>query len=117
MATAELKPSQAAGRKIDTERAAEMAMIYFQDLFPNQPVSSVALEEVEFSDNEYLWLIASSHHAKAVGSQMPRRAGVLRPRVRVGRLAGKTVVAGGKKIITCDCAAQPRRQPLAAQFG
>lgn len=65
MATAELKLAETLGRKIDAKRAAQLALKYFHDLFPNEQGANMALEEVEFSEDEKFWLITLSHHVKA----------------------------------------------------
>jgi hypothetical protein len=57
MATAELKQPKASKEKIDAKQAARLALEYFNELFPNAAVSNVALEEVEFSDEDNCWLI------------------------------------------------------------
>jgi hypothetical protein len=57
MATAELKQPKTSRRKIDAKVAAKLALEYFNELFPNAAVSNVALEEVEFLEEENCWLI------------------------------------------------------------
>ena len=57
MATAELKQPKTSREKIDAKQAARLALEYFNELFPNALVSNVALEEVEFFEEENCWLI------------------------------------------------------------
>jgi len=57
MATAELKQPKSPGRKLDAKQAARLALDYYNELFPNAAVSNVALEEVEFLEEENCWLI------------------------------------------------------------
>lgn len=71
MATAELKPVQAASRKIDAKRAAQQALKYLQDVFPSELISDIALEEIEFSEDDNCWLITLSHRSK--GGRSPKR--------------------------------------------
>jgi hypothetical protein len=57
MATAELKQPRATSRKVDAKQAAKLSLEYFNELFPNAAISNVALEEVEFLEEENRWLI------------------------------------------------------------
>lgn len=57
MATAELKQPKAIRRRVDAKQAAKLALEYFNELFPNAATSNVALEEVEFLEEENCWLI------------------------------------------------------------
>lgn len=57
MATAELKRPKISTGKFDAKQAAMLALEYFNELFPNTAVSNVALEEVEFLEEENCWLI------------------------------------------------------------
>lgn len=57
MATADLKQPQTSDKKLDAKQAAKLALKYFTDLFPDAKISDVALEEVEFSEDENYWLI------------------------------------------------------------
>ncbi len=57
MATAELKHSKSPSRNLDAKQAARLALGYYNELFPNAAVSNVALEEVEFLEEENCWLI------------------------------------------------------------
>ncbi len=64
MATAELKHPQTSAKKLDTKQAARLALKYFNDLFPDAQISDVALEEVEFSDDENHWLITLGYETQ-----------------------------------------------------
>jgi hypothetical protein len=57
MATAELKHPKTLSRRLDAKQAAKLALEYFHELFPNAVLSNVALEEVEFLEDENCWLI------------------------------------------------------------
>jgi hypothetical protein len=46
---------------IDVKQAADVAAHYLVDLFPNQTLSNVQLEEVELTDDEKYWLITLSY--------------------------------------------------------
>lgn len=57
MVTAELKQPKQLKRRFDAKQSAKLALEYFNELFPNAAVSNVALEEVEFLEEENCWLI------------------------------------------------------------
>ena len=57
MATAELKHPKSPSRSLDAKQAARLALDYYNELFPTAGVSNVALEEVEFLEEENCWLI------------------------------------------------------------
>lgn len=57
MATAELKQPRTSGIKFDAKQAARLSLEYFNELLPNATTSNVALEEVEFLEDENCWLI------------------------------------------------------------
>ena len=57
MATAAAKQSQTSSEKLDVKQAANLALQYFADLYPNEHFADVALEEVEMSEDEKFWLI------------------------------------------------------------
>jgi hypothetical protein len=57
MATAELKQPRTSGIKFNAKQAARLSLEYFNELFPNAVASNVALEEVEFLEDDNCWLI------------------------------------------------------------
>lgn len=67
MTATELKQPQASSRKIDARQAAKLALKYLSDLFPEtqSPRAEVALEEVEFSEDENYWLITLGFNSEA----------------------------------------------------